>query len=134
MQKVNLKKFIFLSLFYLRFCFGPQVCIANSSFRICGLVLWRGGVRNIILLHTHIPSQHFTNNFSLHTTHYSHLTLSWTEKDIRLLSFVSVYQHALSFPVCFSWWGIENLYMVFPHSVKERVTKTEIFQWLSKNA
>jgi len=47
----------------------------NSSFRICGFVPWRGGIRNIILLHTHILSQHFTNNFSLHTIHYSHATL-----------------------------------------------------------
>jgi hypothetical protein len=39
----------------------------------------------------------------------------------------------LSFPVCFSQWGIENFYMVFPYSIKERVTKIEIFQLLSKN-
>jgi hypothetical protein len=69
--------YIFFGLFYLRFCVGAQVCIGNSSFRICGFVPWHGGVRNIILLHTHIvPSQHFTNNFSLHTTLYSHPTLS----------------------------------------------------------
>jgi hypothetical protein len=47
-----------------------------QDFWICG-VPWHGGVRNIILLHTHthILSQHFTNIFSLHTTHYSHATL-----------------------------------------------------------
>jgi hypothetical protein len=126
-------------------------------------VPWRDGVINIILLHTHththtdtphththrhthtphtqtlththiMLSQHFTSNFSLHTTRYSHATPSLTEKDLRLLSFVPVYRNALSFPVCFSRWGIENFYMVFPYSVKERVTKTEIFQRLSKNA
>ena len=88
---------------------------------------WHGGVRNIILLHTHIIlSQHFTNNFSLHITLYSHATPSWTENDLHLLSFVPVYQHALSFPVCFSRWGIENFCIVFPYSVKERV-KQEYF-------
>jgi hypothetical protein len=34
--------------------------------------------------------------------------------------------------VCFSRWGIENFYIVFPYSLKERVKW--IFQWLSKNA
>jgi len=99
-------------------------------------VPWHGGVRNIILLHTHthththiILSQHFTNNFSLHTTRYSHPIPSWTEKDLLLLSFVTVHQHAFSFPVCFSQWGIENFYVVFSYSIKER--KTEIFHWLS---
>jgi len=53
MQEVNFKKIIIFNLFYLRFCFGPQVCIGNSSFRICGFVSWRGGVTNIILLNTH---------------------------------------------------------------------------------
>jgi hypothetical protein len=36
------------------------------------------------------------------------------------------YTDVLSFPVCFSWWGIKNLYVVFPYTVKERVTKTGI--------
>jgi hypothetical protein len=94
---------------------------------ICGVVPWRGGVRNFILLHTHIIlPQHCTNNFSLHTTRYSHATLSWTDKHLRLFSFVPVYRHALSFPVCFSRWGIENFYMVYPYTVKERVTETGI--------
>ena len=44
-----------------------------------------------------------------------------------------MYWLVLSFPVCFSWWGIDNLY-IFPYSVNERVTTTEIFQQLSKNA
>ena len=82
--------------------------------------------------HTIILSHHFTNNFSLHTTLFSHATLSCTENDLRLLSFVPVYQHALYFPVPFSRWEIENFYIVFPYSVKERVKR--IFQRLSKNA
>jgi hypothetical protein len=76
--------------------------------------------------HTHTRTRarahtHFTNNFSLHTTLYSHATLSCTENDLRLLSFVPVYQHVLYFPVCFSRWEIENFYIVFPYSVQERV-------------
>jgi len=82
------------------------------------MVPWRGGVRNI-LLHTHthiILSQHFTNNFSLHTTLYLHATPSCTENDLRLLSFVPLYQHALYFPVRFSRWEsrISTLYFVTP--------------------
>jgi len=53
MQEVNFKKIIIFSVFYLLFCFGPQVYIGNSSFGICGVVPWLGSVRNIILLHTH---------------------------------------------------------------------------------
>ena len=137
MQEVYffLKKLKFFNLFYLCFCFGPQVCIVNSSFRICGFVPWSGGVRNIISLHTHmILSQHFTNNFSLHTTQYSHVTPSWTEKDLSLLSFVPVYRHALLFPVCFSRWGIKNLYMIFSYSIKERLTKQRYFRGSLTNA
>jgi hypothetical protein len=67
-------------------------------------------------------------------TQYSPATPTCTAKDLRLLSFVPVYRHVLSFPVCFSRWGIENFYMVFPYSVNETVTKTEIFHRLSKNA
>jgi hypothetical protein len=122
MQEVNLKFYNF-PLILLTFLFRARdVCTGHFSFKICGVVLWRAGVRNIILLHTHIIlSQHFTNKFSLHTTFYSHATPSWTEKDLHLFSFVSVYQHALSFAVCFSRWGIENFYIVFPYSLKERV-------------
>ena len=63
-----------------------------------------------------------------------HKRPSRTEKDQCLLSDVLVYQLALSFPVHFSQWGIDNLYMIFPYCVKERVTKTDIFQLLSKDA
>jgi len=47
MQEVNFKQIIIFSLFCLHFCFGPQVCTGNSSFRICGFVPCRGGVTNI---------------------------------------------------------------------------------------
>jgi len=54
-------------------------------------------------------------------TQPSHSTPSWTENDLRLLGFVPVYQHVLSFPVRFSRWGIENFYIVFPYSLKQKV-------------
>ena len=75
MEEVNLKKFIIFNLLYLHFCFGPQICIGNSSLRICGVVTWHSSVRNTTLLDTHIihPS-HFTKNFSHHTTCSSHAT------------------------------------------------------------
>jgi len=37
MQEINFKNLVF-NLLYLLFCFGPPVCIGNSSFRICGVV------------------------------------------------------------------------------------------------
>ena len=39
MQEVNIKNLVIFNLFYLRFCFGPHVCIGNSNFRICGVCL-----------------------------------------------------------------------------------------------
>jgi len=48
-----------------------------SDFKICGVVPWRGSVRNVILLHTHTHttlSQNFTKNVFLHTTRISHAT------------------------------------------------------------
>jgi len=74
------------NLFYLCFCFGPDVCAGNFIFKICGVMPWCGSVRNIILLrarmhaharaytHTLSLSQNFTNNFFLHITHSSHVT------------------------------------------------------------
>jgi hypothetical protein len=54
-------------------------------------------------------------------TQPSHSTPSWTENDLHLLGFVPVYQHALSFAVRFSRWGIENFCIVFLYSLKETV-------------
>jgi hypothetical protein len=48
-----IETFIIFSLFYLCFCFGPNVCPANFSFKICRGVPWHGSVRNIILIHTY---------------------------------------------------------------------------------
>jgi hypothetical protein len=74
-QEVNLKFYNFQNIL-LKFFFGPHVCTGNFSFNICGFVLCRV-VRNVILFPTHIIfSQHLTNNFSLHTTRYSHATMS----------------------------------------------------------
>ena len=82
MQEVNLKHFIIFNLFYLRFSFGPHICIGNCSFRICG-----GSVRNITSLHTHTHTHHtatlytqllsshhslVSDNFSLFTPFPSH--------------------------------------------------------------
>jgi len=73
-QEVNLS-FIILNIFYLRFCYGPDVRTGNFSVKICGVMPLRGSIRNIILLHTQtILSQNFTNNFFLHTTRSSHAT------------------------------------------------------------
>ena len=44
MQEVNLKSFIIFNLFYLRLCFGHNVCTGNNSFKICGVVPWCGSV------------------------------------------------------------------------------------------
>ena len=85
MQVVTFKKITIFYLFYLQFCFGPQICIGNSSFRICGVVTWHSSVRNIILLHTRARARmhslslslslsHFTKNFSHPTTCSSHAT------------------------------------------------------------
>jgi hypothetical protein len=71
MQEVNLS-FIIFNLFYLRF--GTDVFTGNFSFKICGVVPWRGSVRNI-LLYTHTAlSQNFTNNLFLHATRNLHAT------------------------------------------------------------
>jgi len=88
MQEVNLKKFIVFSLFYLTFLF--QAPSLHRKFQlqdlwICALAWWCQ--KNHFTSHTHthtIPSQHFTNNFSLHTTRYSRATPSWIEKDLHL--------------------------------------------------
>jgi len=129
MKEVNLKRKYNFLLILLTFLFwAPSLhrIFQLQDLWICALA-WCCQKHKSFCAHTHvILSQHFTNNFSLHTTCYSHATLSWTEKDLRLSSFVPVYQHALSFPVCFLRWGIENFFMVFPFSIKEIVTKTVI--------
>jgi len=87
------------------------VCTGNFSFKICGVVLWRGSVRNIILLHTHthtILSQNFTKNFFF-SSHHSQFTRdiltaspSRTDNNQTLLSAVPVYRLAPSFPIYIS--------------------------------
>ena len=118
MQEVNLNFFIIFNLFYLHFCFGPQVCVGNSSFRICGVLTWRGSVRNTIVLHTHTHTSFFRHTSLkklLHTTfwqRHSHDT------DQPLLGVVPVYRLASSFTVCLSQGGIENLYISLPRQGK----------------
>jgi len=48
-----------------------------SAFKICGVVPWRGSVRNIILLHTHTHilktslKTFFFTTLAFHTRHFS---------------------------------------------------------------
>ena len=105
-------KVFILNLFYLRFCFGPDVLTGNFSVKMCGVAPWRCSVRNIISLHTHtILPQNFTNNV-----------------------FFSFFSFASPFQVYLSRGGIESLYIILSLSVKGRVSKTEIFYHLSKNS
>ena len=140
MREVNLKALSFSIYFTYISVSGPMYAQEISAARFAELRLgvvvsetssYYTHARTRARTHAHT---HITNNFSLHTILSSHATPSWTENDLCLLSFVPVYQHVLSFPACFSRWGIKNFYMVFPYSVKERVTKTGTFQPLSKNA
>jgi len=129
LQEVNLKfynfPFILLTFLFRARCMHRKFQL--QELWSCALAWWCQKYHLTSHTHTHIIlSQHFTNNISLHTTLYSHATPSWTENDLRLLSFVPVYHHAIYFPVCFSRWGIENFYTVFLYSVKERV-KQEYF-------
>ena len=126
MQEVNLKDVIIFNLFHLLFCFGPHVCIGNSSFRICGVVPCRGSARNIILLHTYHTSS------TLHWQLYApHAIRAWHRNEPRKTNVCWVLFQCTDQRYCFQYvflMGIDNLYMIFPYSVKERVTKTEIFQ------
>jgi len=123
MKEVNLKRKYNFLLILLTFLFwAPSLhrIFQLQDLWICALA-WCCQKHKSFCAHTHvILSQHFTDNFSLHNTCYTHATPSQTEKDHRLLSAVPVYRLALSFAVCFSQWGFENLYMIFPYSVKKR--------------
>jgi len=82
--KHNMLKFIIFNLFYLHFCFGPKVCIGDSSLGIFGVVPWRGTVRNITLLHTsyfhHTSLKTFRfTPFAVPTRHFSYVTV--TDRD-----------------------------------------------------
>jgi hypothetical protein len=78
-------KFIIFSLFYLHFCFGPQVCVGNSSLGIFGVVPWRGSVRNITLLAHTSYFHHFSRKtfhltpFAVYTRHFVCVTV--TDRD-----------------------------------------------------
>jgi len=132
--KINL---IIVNLFYLYFCFGPQVCIGNSSFRICGVVTWHGCVRNILLnTHTHAhacaSSANYTKNFSLHTTRRSHATFrlrhchALRQTNVGWVLFQSTNMHH-RFQYIF-YVDEVRISVWYPYSIKARVTETEIFQ------
>ena len=116
-QEVSFKSSITFNLFYLRFCFRPDVCTGNFSVKICAVVPRCGGVRKIALLHTHtIFSQNFTNNCFLHTTRSSHATFYLHRcHEPRganlLLSAVPVHRHSPSFPAYLRRGGIESLHI-----------------------
>ena len=98
MQEINLKILIIFNLFYLHFCFGPHVCIGNSSFRICRVVTCRGSVRNIILLHTCVIFPlHFTKKCSRAKfwQHHSH--------DLRQANLCWVLFQSTDFCHCFQY-------------------------------
>ena len=69
------KIFIIFYLFYLCFCFGPDVCTGNFSFKICGVVPWRGGVRNTILLHTRTRTRTHARTHT-HTSYFLNTSLT----------------------------------------------------------
>ena len=119
MQEVNFKKIYNFQFILLTFLFG-----APSLHRKFHLqALW---VCALAWCHKHNLTSRHTSS-TLHwqlfssLTRYSHATPSRTEKDQHLLSDVPVYRLLLSFPVCFSRWGINNLYMIFPYSIKKTV-------------
>jgi len=133
MQKVNFKKIIIFSLFCLRFCFGPQVCIGNSSLRICGFVPQRGGVRNIILLHTHTSyflSTPLINFLFTHSLFTQHTITNRARPPFVTFQCTDLFFH---FQYVFhEGESIISTYVLTPS--RKRVTTTEIFRRLSKNA
>ena len=97
MQEVNSKRCIIFNLFYLRFCYGHDVCTENFSFKICGVVPWRGIAKTITLKPTRTLYFHKTSltNFyfsplAVHTRYFSCVAV--TNRDWpALLSTVPVY-------------------------------------------
>jgi Na+/melibiose symporter-like transporter len=134
MQEVNLKKFIVFSLFYLTFLF--QAPSLHRKFQlqdlwICALAWWCQ--KNHFTSHTHTHTPYLLNT-SLTTFLFTPLVIHVRHRHELRKTYI-----CSSIPTCliiFSMflWGIENLYVAFPNSVKERVTKTGLFQLLSKNA
>jgi hypothetical protein len=87
-------------------------------------------------MHTRTHTSYFLNTslttFSLHTTLYSHVTPSYTENDLHLLSFVPVYQCVIFSSMFFTMGNQEFLHCV--SSLRQGTSKTGIFHQLSKNA
>jgi hypothetical protein len=95
-------------------------------------VPWRGGVRNIILLHTHIIiSQHFTNNFSLHTT-FTLDTVINRERPTFVGFCSSIPTWVIVSSTFFTMGNWEFLHCL--SLLPQGKSKTGIFQRLSKNA
>ena len=133
MQDINVKKFIIFNLLYLHLFWAPSLhrIFQSQNLWSCVLAWYR---QKYLTTQTHIklPSQ-FTKNFS-HHSQFTHDILvaspSRAETDQPLLSADPVYRLAPLFPLYLSQGGIENLYMIFSCPIKEKVTKTETFQWV----
>jgi hypothetical protein len=122
MQEVNFKNIYNFQFILLTFPFRAQSLHRKFQLQylwICALAWWCHKYN--LTSHTHHTSSTLHWQLFASPTRYSHMTPSRTENDQHLLSDVPVYKLSLSFPLCFSWWGIDNLYVVFPYSIKKRV-------------
>jgi hypothetical protein len=124
MQEVNFKKFSI----YIKFLF-PSTNL-HMKFQLQNL--WSVSIRHVILMHTHDTSPpHFTKNSSLHAQHFGCVTV--TNRDTR-----NSVDCCSGLPTCVVvsgtsfTGGIENLHMIFPSPVKERL-KQGYFSGSSKN-
>jgi len=151
MQEVNLKKNYNFQFILLMFLFrAPSLCrkLQLHDLWICALV-WRCQKHHFtiyIYIYTHTHTHTHTHAHALSLSLSSLITFlfaplashTWHHRELRKTYFCLVLflytDMRYHFQYVFSWWGIENFYVVFPYSVKESVTKIEIFQWLSKNA
>jgi len=132
MQKVNLKKkIIIFSLFCLRFCFGPQVCIGNSSLSICASAWWCQ--KHNLTSHTHTSyflSTPLINFLFTHSLFTQHTITNRARTPFVMFQCTDLFFH---FQYVFhEGESIISTYVLTPS--RKRVTTTEIFQRLSKNA
>ena len=111
MQEVNLKFFIIFNLFYLHFCFGPQVCKGNSTFRICGVVTWHGSVRSIVLL-THTSYFHHTSLKHFHTRRFGCIIVTTRDRPTFVECYSSLLTCVIVSNISFTWGNRESLYEI----------------------
>ena len=124
MQEVDLN-FLIFNLFYLHFCFGPQVCIDNCSLTICAVVSWCGNVRNILMhkhtlyfCHTSLKASLFTPLMT-HTQHYGCVTIANWQKPTSDECCFSLPTSAIVSSISFMRGNSETLYDIsLPHQGK----------------